>query len=97
MSARPLGVSPRSASVSRSSSPRAYKGFDVGIVPRNVVRFGYEIQSREGSPIRSPGTYGTASAAFAAACAFVDEVDRRVGLGPLEHGAGDSSPGSPEV
>lgn len=70
--------------VSRSIPTRTYKGFDVGIVPRDGVHFGYEIQCRGSSPICSPGSYVTAHAAFAAACAFVDEVDRRVGLDPID-------------
>ena len=63
---------------------RRYKGFDVRIAARDVIHFGYEIQSPGGILIRSPDGFRTGEAAFSAACAFVDEVDRRVGLGPLK-------------
>lgn len=68
---------------SSSRLSRRYKGFDLRIVPRDVIHFGYEIQSLSGVLIRSPDGFRTERAAFAAACAFVDEVDRRMGLGPL--------------
>lgn len=55
--------------------------------------FGYEIQNRSGIPIHSPRSFATEQAAFAAACAFVDEVDRRVGLGPYDKSDGESGAG----
>lgn len=59
-----------------------YKGFGVRIVPRNEVHFGYEIRSRSsGTPIQSPDAFMTQRAALAAACRFIDDVDRRLGLG----------------
>jgi hypothetical protein len=59
-----------------------YKGFGVRIVPRNEVHFGYEIRSRSnGTPIQSPDAFVTRRAALAAACRFIDDVDRRLGLG----------------
>jgi len=59
-----------------------YKGFGVRIVPRNEVHFGYEIRSRGSSTsIQSPDAFVTRRAALAAACRFIDDVDRRLGLG----------------
>lgn len=52
-------------------------------MPRNVVHFGYEIQSPGGVLIRSPDGFRSEEGALDAARAFVDEVDRRIGLGPL--------------
>lgn len=58
-----------------------YKGFGVRIVPRNDVHFGYEIWSQSnGTPIQSPDAFVTQRAALAAACRFIDDVDRRLGL-----------------
>lgn len=52
------------------------------IVPRNGVHFGYEIQSLTSeTPIESPDAFVTPGAALAAARRFVDDVDRRLGLG----------------
>lgn len=71
-------------SSSASNSSQRYKGFDVLIVSRDIIHFGYEIGGRGGTVIRSPDGFRTERAAFEAARAFVDEVDRRIGLGPLD-------------
>ncbi len=65
------------------------------IAPRNTVHFGYEIWSRSDGPsIRSPDAFVTRGAALAAARRFIDDVDRRLGLGPSTQrrdGEGDVS------
>lgn len=68
-----------------------YKGFGVRIVPRNEVHFGYEIRSRSDGPsIESPDAFVSYAAALAAAQRFVDDVDRRLGLGVIaQHGGKD--------
>ena len=53
---------------------------------RDVIYFGYEIQGAGAVQIRSTDGFRTEAAAFAAARAFIDEVDRRIGLGPLTGG-----------
>jgi len=59
-----------------------YKGFGVRVVPRNEVHFGYEIRSRGSSTsIQSPDAFVTQRAALTAARRFIDDVDRRLGLG----------------
>jgi hypothetical protein len=56
----------------------------VCIVPKSTSGFGYQIQSGERALACSPSSYATPEAAFAAAHRFIDEVDRRMGLGPCD-------------